>query len=259
METKLIQSSDNANFKNWKKLACSTRERRKQGRTLLDGIHLLQALYETGGKPDLIILDQAQQDKQEFQQYLQTVDCPKVVLTSALFREISRVETPSGIVGIYPVPVPAKHAQGFIVLLENIQDPGNLGSIIRTAAAAAVDGIYLSKGCAEAWSPKALRAGMGAHFNVPIYEKHDLIPLAIRSDRVLATSLSAQKSLYDTVLGGDIAFVFGNEGTGLTPELLKHINEHVLIPMPGKIESLNVAAAAAVCLFERVRQTKARP
>ena len=142
----------------------------------------------------------------------------------------------------------------FCVLLEAIQDPGNLGAMLRTAAAAGVDAVYLSKGCAEVWSPKALRAGMGAQFALALHEHADLTLIARELKSLIATSLDAQQSLYDLDLSGPVAFVFGNEGAGLSPALLDTATHQVKIPMPGKVESLNVAAAAAVCLFECVRQ-----
>jgi TrmH family RNA methyltransferase len=141
------------------------------------------------------------------------------------------------------------------LLLEDIQDPGNLGSMLRTAAAAGADTVYLSKGCTDAWSPKALRGGMGAQFQLALHEHADLITAARDfPGKVIATSLAAGDSLYALDLRGPSAFVFGNEGAGLSAELLAAASHRIRIPMPGQMESLNAAAAAAICLFERVRQ-----
>jgi len=139
-----------------------------------------------------------------------------------------------------------------VVLLEDIQDPGNLGALLRTAAAAGVEQAYLSTACADAWSPKALRGGQGAHFRLGVQERADLVAVARRFP-VHAAVLGARESLFDLDLRGTAGFAFGNEGAGLS-EALRACTRPFSIPMSGQVESLNVAAAAAVCLFERVRQ-----
>ncbi len=254
---KQISSTDNPQYKLLKKIAGSSRERRKQGQTLLDGVHLLTALADSGGQLRLLVL---RADAEALPEIAQCVarfeDTPRMVLSAALFDQLSPVEHPTGILGLLDIPQPLAQASVCGVLLENIQDPGNLGSILRSAAAAGVDAVYLSQGCAEAWSPKALRAGMGAHFVLAIHEQQALPEVAATCATVIATTLSATQSLYDIDLTGPVAFLFGNEGAGLSPALLEKANCQITIPMPGKIESLNVAAAVAICLFERVRQNK---
>ena len=253
--SKQISSAENPQYKLLKKIATAGRERRKLGQTLLDGVHLLTALAESGGQPRLLVLRVDAEIAPEIADCLRYfTQTPRIVLSASLFDKIAPVEHATGILGVLDIPQPVPHASVCGVLLENIQDPGNLGSILRSAAAAGVDAVYLSQGCAEAWSPKALRAGMGAHFVLAIHEQQALTAVAAQFDKVLATSLSASQSLYACDLTGKIAFVFGNEGAGLSPALLAGTTQQVTIPMPGKVESLNVAAAAAICLFERVRQ-----
>jgi TrmH family RNA methyltransferase len=131
--------------------------------------------------------------------------------------------------------------------------------MLRSAAAAGADTVYLSKGCADAWSPKALRGGMGAQFQLALIEHADLMAVGQAfAGKLIATSLAASDSLYDLDLTGPTAFVFGNEGAGLSEELLALASHRTRIPMPGQVESLNAAAAAAICLFERVRQLGVR-
>jgi TrmH family RNA methyltransferase len=114
--------------------------------------------------------------------------------------------------------------------------------------------VFLSQGCADAWSPSVLRAGMGGHFALAVQESADLLAVArLFPGRVYAAALGGQKKLYDCDLSGNIAFAIGNEGAGLTASLLDAC-QPVIIPMPGRVESLNAAAAAAVCLFEANRQ-----
>jgi TrmH family RNA methyltransferase len=141
------------------------------------------------------------------------------------------------------------------VLLENIQDPGNLGSILRSAVAAGIAQVFLSRGSVFAWSPKVIRAGMGAHFFLSIFEDVDLAEAARAfSGCIVAMEPRATSSLYELHLKGPVAWVFGNEGAGLSESVGRLATHRVRIPMPGPAESLNVAAAAAICLFEQIRQ-----
>ena len=140
-------------------------------------------------------------------------------------------------------------------MLEDIQDPGNVGSMLRSAAAAGVAQAFLSKGCAFAWSPKVLRAGQGGHFHLEIFEDVDLVDWARNFRGALVAAVAhGGESLFEARLAAPIAVAVGNEGAGLSPALLAAATRRVSIPMPGGFESLNAAAAAAVCLFECARQ-----
>jgi len=259
-----LTSRDNPRFKHLVKLAGSARQRKKDRQTLLDGAHLVAAYFAAAGMPERVVVSESGLQQAEIKSLLAAFETmpggsKKGVthLSDALFNEISPVKTPGGILAQIVIPpaqaMPAR--SGFSVLLEAIQDPGNLGSILRSAAAAGAGAVYLSADCADAWSPKTLRAAMGAHFLLPIYEQADLIAVAQSFDgQVIATALAARQSLYASKLPGNIAFVFGNEGEGLSEALLQAATLQVTIPMPGGMESLNAAAAAAVCFFEKVRQ-----
>jgi TrmH family RNA methyltransferase len=265
---KFITSRDNPFFRQVIKLEDSARQRKTAGLTLLDGIHLVSAYQLALGAPKSLIVSESGCEDLEIKRFLAGLgtgaDADVIVLSDALFREASPVKTPTGIMALISVPPAAsipvhKNERGdsFCVLLEAMQDPGNLGSILRSAAAAGATDVYLSDGCTDAWSPKTLRAAMGAHFLLRIYERSDLATVARAfSGKVIATTLKAEISLYQTRLTGSIAFVFGNEGTGLSDAVLQAASERISIPMPGGTESLNAAAAAAVCFFERVRQVK---
>ncbi len=142
----------------------------------------------------------------------------------------------------------------FALILEDIQDPGNLGSMLRTALGAGVDVVYLSKGCTDAWSPKCLRGGQGAQFYLPIVEGVDVVETLNQfSGNSYATTLAGD-SIYRQDLTLPTAFVIGNEGAGLSRAAINAATYQVSIPMHPKLESLNAAAAAAICLFERKRQ-----
>lgn len=257
---KSISSRENPLFKQLVKLTESAAQRRTSGVTLLDGAHLIAAYHAALGLPQsLIISESAGGDAEINRLRAQLATEQAVVLSDVLFRAVSPVKAPSGVMAMIAIPthdVIRVHQEGsFSVLLETIQDPGNVGSILRSAAAAGGSDVYLSAGCADAWSPKTLRAAMGAHFQLRIHEQSDLAEVAREfGGKVIATALQAKTSLYQTRLSGPVAFVFGNEGAGLSEAVLQVVNEQVSIPMPGGTESLNAAAAAAVCFFERVRQ-----
>jgi TrmH family RNA methyltransferase len=254
-----ISSREHPFFKQLVKLERSAKQRRKNGLTLLDGIHLIEAYCAALGPPVNFITSKSGYAHTEIKRIIQKQTKKVVILSDALFCEASPVKTPTGIMAMIAIPeinaVSINQREAFSVMLESIQDPGNLGSILRSAAAAGVCDVFLSKNCADAWSPKVLRAAMGAHFLLHIYERSDLLTVAQQfSGKVFSTSLHAKNSLYQTQLTGPIAFVFGNEGKGLSDEMLKISSAQIKIPMPGKTESLNAAAAAAICLFESVRQ-----
>ena len=253
-----ITSADNPRFRDLVKLQQSGRERRKSGLALLEGVHLVEAWHQQRGLPEQLIVNAERRNEAEIQALLAALAPLEAIEFSAkLFARLSSVDTPTGILAVIQAPVrssvPAQ--PGPCVILEDIQDPGNLGSILRSTAAAGLREVYLSRHCTDAWSQRVLRAGMGAHFLLDIYDGVDLGELAHGfSGRIIATHLNARQSIYDTDLCGNIGLVFGNEGAGLSRTVLDAAKEIVTIPMPGATESLNIAAAAAVCLFERVRQ-----
>ena len=180
-----------------------------------------------------------------------------VVLADALMRELGLVDTPSGLLALAPIPAAGGKPDlaADAILLDGVQDPGNVGTLLRTAAAAGIRQALLSPGCAAAWSPKVLRAGQGAHFVLAIHEEADLEAFAATYRGTLAvTTLEDSLSLYAAEWQSPLAWVFGAEGQGVRRALLDRAGLKIRIPMPGAVESLNVGAAAAVCLFEAVRR-----
>jgi RNA methyltransferase, TrmH family len=258
---KLVTSRDNALFKHVKALAQSSRERRKSGLALIEGAHLVQTWVDRFGAPATLVVSESGGNHDEVAKLVTAcAGAEMAMLADPLFNEVSSVETPAGILALIAPPPPHKVSPtvSACLLLEDIQDPGNLGSMLRTAAAAGVTDVLLSKTCAFAWSPKVLRAAQGAHFLINIVEGADLIEFVREfKGHVVALAPAAKKSLYALDLRQPTAFAIGNEGTGLTPEFLRGAAIHATIPMPGKFESLNAAAAAAVCLFEMARQRAA--
>ena len=255
-----IASTDNPQFKQLLKLAHSSRERRLAGMSLLDGTHLLQAYLTHAGLPQRVVLSETGLRNAEIVALLKGLDgLDTLQLSDALFSQLSSVATPTGVIAVIKTPrlETAPDMLESCVMLEDVQDPGNIGSILRSCAAAGIKQVFLSKHSANAWSPRVLRAAMGAHFSIAVYERMDLQLLAKRfPGQVLVTRQNATRAIYDADLTGAIAFIFGNEGAGVSKALAHWAHGAVAIPMPGSAESLNVAASAAVCLFERVRQLR---
>ena len=254
MPVKQITSRENPTFRALLGLANNRRDRRQLHQTLLDGEHLLEASLQANCLPRLLIFSEHFSSAQAQGVRERLAQVPAVSLPPNLFAALSPVETPGGLLAVIDIPSPVPDSGGSLLLLEEIQDPGNLGAILRVAAAAGGHRVFLSKGCAEAWSPKCMRGGQGAQFQLSIQEDCDLAAVAKDcTGPVYAGLLGAGKSLFDLDLTGQVGFVFGNEGAGLS-ESLQAVCKPFSIPMPGRVESLNVATAAAICLFERVRQ-----
>ena len=255
MSFKHIVSRDNAVFKYLKKLAESARERRAEGKTLLDGVHLIESYCEAFGDPELVIIPEGKSSVEATQLMQQLEHVNTMMLPTLMFAELTPVASSTGILALVKTPQIAPSSEvKFVLLLEDIQDPGNLGSMLRTALGAGVEAVYLSKGCTEAWSPKALRGGQGAQFYLPIVEGVNIVEVIQKfAGNTYATTLNGE-SLYAQDLSKPTAFVIGNEGAGLSAAALKAASHQISIPMHYSLESLNAAAAAAVCLFERARQ-----
>jgi len=257
---KTVRSRANPVFRSLRRLKESARERRRENLAILDGAHLIEDYAVRSGVPKLLAVSANALAMPEIRRLLEKLGSVNtVVLEPQLFQEIAPVTTPSGILAVIPIPAsrPTALDVDCCVLLEEIQDPGNLGAILRTAAAAGARQALLSKGCADAWAPRVMRGAMGAHHTLAICEHADLVEFA-RSyrGRVVAADARATTRIFDLDLRGPTAFAMGNEGAGLSVALLKAVHMRASIPMAPGVESLNVAAAAAICLFERVRQLK---
>jgi TrmH family RNA methyltransferase len=255
-----IFSTQNDTYKNIKHLATSAKWRRRSKQTLVEGIHLCQAYLSHVGQPQICVISQSATENAEAKTLVEALDheTSVILLSDNHFKALSSVENGINIlfvVAISEVDGPAVLEDGAL-LLEDVQDPGNIGAILRTAAAAGVKTVFASSGCASAWAPKTLRAGMGAQFVLTIHENADLPQLISSSStlQVLATSLEATATIYDHDLAKPTAWLFGNEGQGVSQELLQLAVKKVIIPQNQNVESLNVAAAVAVCLFEQARQ-----
>ena len=280
MSLRSIQSRDNAQYKQLRQWASSAQARRKSGMTLLDGVHLCEAWLQHRGVPALCVVAESALSHPEVAALVAQCESNTnsnaksnsntnstagiaecVLLPDALFTPLGQVEHGVGILFAVKVPDTASssHAspslQSAALLLDSVQGPGNLGTILRTAAAAGLQQIFCGPGTAAVWSPKVLRAGMGAHFVLEITEDVDLTQLIQQASvPVYATQPDALKTIYAADLSAPLAWLFGHEGQGVSEQLLALATERLAIPQSVQVESLNVAASVAICLFEQRRQ-----
>lgn len=256
-----IQSEANARFKRCKKLVDNARHIKKEGVTLAEGAHLAQTILERGIVPEAMIVRAAglNAEASELFDKFSAKRVPYFVLDSRLYDVLSPVEHGCGLMLEVKVPS-ATLPQALpvdVLYLDGVQDPGNIGTMIRTAVAAGVKHIAGSAACANFWSPKALRAGMGAHFAATLYENvpANLLSEAFAAKRFAADARGGQDLYRDTQWHiTPCVWMMGSEGQGLGEVALSVADARYYIPITEGCESLNVGAAAAVCLFEQRRR-----
>lgn len=253
-----IESRQNHLVKELRRLADNKRARLDAGLVLCEGDHLLRTMLDAGARPKVIAMATRAMTSDALQGLLARCDGARIVtVADAVFDQIAPADSPVGVLALasMPTPIASPDTGCDALVLESVQDPGNVGSLIRTAVAAGVKQIVLSPGCADVWSPRCLRAAQGAQWLARIYADADPLPFLQRyQGDIAATILEGGHSLYEHAFKRPVAWLFGNEGQGLSQALINCANYRITIPMPGMMESLNVNAAAAVCLFEQVRQ-----
>jgi TrmH family RNA methyltransferase len=247
----VLSSRDNPRVKRWAKLVAEARYRRSEKRALIEGPHLLKAALERGHKPVAVLATEEGAAQAEISALIRETGVKPVLLAKGVFRSVVDAETPQGIAA--EIAIPGPHASGgrITVFLEGVQDPSNVGAILRTAATFGTGKIVLDRGCADAWSSKALRAGMGGHFALTVETTTDLsAELNGFKGSLLSTAPRGGMPIEEADLTGAVGWLFGGEGRGLSEETLRKVPLRVSIPMARGSESLNVAAAAAICLYE---------
>lgn len=257
---KAITSRDNPLYKRLKALAASTHQQKKGGQALLEGFHLASAYLDVAGQPETCIVTEGALQHGEAQAIVARIAAERiVVLPDALFGQLSDVVHGVGMLLVVRKLAAAlpERVNASCVVLDGVQDAGNVGSILRSAAAAGVKQVFCAPGTAYAWSSKVLRSAMGAHFLLDVFEDVQAATLIERLAIPAAmTDSHASQAIYDCDLSGPIAWVFGNEGAGVSAPWHAAVVHRLTIPQPGGMESLNVAAAAAICLFEQCRQQR---
>jgi len=231
---------------------------RRDEPVLLEGVNLCQSWLNLGRQPKYAIFDIERVGQSHLTTLIDKLN-PDVCLTmsGSLLGNLSSVDTDQGVLFVaQPTihPIPEKIAET-VVFLDRLQDPGNVGAILRTCAAAGVKRVFASSGTAGLWSPKVLRSAQGAHFVIKLHEQTDLLSLTTSLGvPLIVTTLERASDLYQIALPKHAAWIFGNEGQGVAPELMARADLRVKIMHDKSVESLNVTVASAICLFEQRRQ-----
>lgn len=253
-----IESSKNTVFKECKKLK-ERKGRTKAKKYLIEGIRLIEEAFKANSKVDFLILSpEGEKRLSEYDSKIIPRDIKTYIIKDELFKELCETEKPQGVMAVINMEENKVLDSGsFYILCDKVQDPGNLGTIIRTAHAVGVDGIILTKGTVDIYNDKVIRSTMGSMFHVPICYDNDLSLIKSLKEKgfsILATSLEGERDFFKEDLRGNIIVTVGNEGNGVSDEIYDISDKKVKIPMPGNAESLNVAIATGIVLYEKLRQ-----
>ncbi|WP_182407083.1 RNA methyltransferase [Psychrobacter sp. GP33] len=253
----LITSDKNQTVKLAKALLTQARQRKKWGQTILEGVHLIDAALRSDYPFVQILLAESAHTHAEVRQVLTRLPTytPILTLSDALYASIRSLGTGIDIMAIVTTPAPTlPPINDDCLILNDVQDSGNVGTLLRTAAAIGINNILCTTGTAQAWSPKTLRAGMGAQFALNIYEGLSSADILEQVKVPLfATSSHTDTVIYEHNLEAPLAWIMGHEGQGVCAELMQCATP-IALPQPNGQESLNVAIAGALCLYETLRQ-----
>lgn len=271
---KNIQSVDNVIYKNALSLQ-QKKQREKQEAYLIEGPNLLREALENNGVLIQVFCREAF-DGQRLEQLtllneLEKRSIPMSILSEKLFQKLCDTQTPQGIVGVVKKPcyseetffkTTSNRQNSNVLVLDRLQDPGNLGTILRTADAAGFQGVLVRKGTGDLFAPKVVRSAAGALFRLPVFftdsVEETIGYLRKYGKRIVATTLQKSKLYYEANLCGNIGLIIGNEGNGICQEFIDQADETIRIPMEGTVESLNAAVAAGILMYEAVRQKQQR-
>ncbi len=256
-----IESKENNLFKETKKLK-ERKHRNRNNRYIIEGFRLVEEAFKANLSIEYLIV--TREDNEKMNTYIGKYlnDNIKIYLMSdSLFKELISTEMPQGILAVANMKNNELKEHGsFYLLCDRVQDPGNLGTIIRTAHAAGVEGIILTKGTVDIYNEKTMRSTMGSLFYLPVVYDDENLTLVKRLKKedfkILVTSLDAKKDFYEEDLKGKTLLTVGNEGNGVSDEVYELADTKVKIPMPGNAESLNVAIATSIIIYEKIRQER---
>jgi RNA methyltransferase, TrmH family len=260
----MITSAQNPKIQRIRDLLAHSRSRSEQKAFVIEGIRLVEEAIQSGVKPEIFYYtSQLNSRGMELIEKMRSYGIPIEEVESSLMNRLSDTESSQGILAVIPesrVVLPEK--LDFILILDSIKDPGNMGTILRTACAAGVDSVFLSPNCVDVYSPKVLRSAMGAHFKLPMIEiSWPLMKKEISSwnfePEIYLADVRQGKPLWNCDMTLPIVLIISSEATGASPEAIEIASHKIHIPMPGGFESLNASIAAAVLLFEVVRQRTA--
>lgn len=258
---RIITSVNNSQIKAIKQLLTKAKERRKQGLYVVEGLKMFEEAFDE----ELIIKTYVSESffknkTVEEAEVFQALDYE--ILSDSLFKNISDTVTPQGIMGIvksqeYDIMDLLRGEDTFLLILEDIRDPGNLGTMVRTAEAAGVTGIIMNSSCVDLYNPKVIRSTMGSIFRLPVYITENLTDtlMEIKSKKITIYAAHLDGKPYgNQIFNGKIAILIGNEANGLSQENSKMTDKKIKIPMKGKVESLNAAVASSILMYEAARQ-----
>lgn len=255
----VITSKDNDNIKKIKKLK-EKKYRKQEGKYIIEGSKLIEEAIKENAKIEQIIVCEdciTEATNSNLLYEIAKYDC--IYVSEKVFKTLTDVSTPQGMLAVIKKKDNKKEVnynEDMIVILDGVQDPGNMGTILRTIDSAGLSQVIVTKEVVDAYSPKVVRSTMGAIFRVNIIETEDKLKMIkeIKKHKfnVAATSLEASKSIYDVEFN-KIAIVIGNEANGVSQEVLDLADTKMIIPMPGRTESLNASVATGILIYEYVR------
>ncbi len=254
----MITSLSNVQIRHVSMLQKKSRYRMQEGQFVAEGVKMVMETPE--GLLDRIYISEDFQADPEVKAWLKGKD--REVVSSKVFKALSMTQTPQGILAVVkmhqPSPETLLSSGSSFLILETLQDPGNLGTILRTAEGAGMDGIFMNKTCVDIYNPKVVRSTMGSLYRMPFVYVDDLHGLMSkmksRGIRLYAAHLKGKNNYYDEDLSRPCAFLIGNEANGLSDETAAMADVYVKIPMSGQVESLNAAMAAGILMYEMRRQ-----
>lgn len=254
-----ISSKDNNLIKETKKLK-EKKYRNEKGLFIIEGFRFVEEALKSSFQIEYILVSETALSK--LSEYnLDSIiegDCKSYVIPDIIFKTLASTDNPQGVIAVAKVKeIVSLNYNNTYVLVDKVQDPGNLGTIIRTAHAAGCSGVILTKGTVDVYNEKTLRSTMGSIFNIPIIEDKDLSfvkKLKEKGYKLVCSSLDTEYNFYDINFQEKVIISVGNEGNGLSKEVYDISDIKVKIPMPGGAESLNAAVAASIMIYEGVRQ-----
>ncbi|WP_221372246.1 TrmH family RNA methyltransferase [Clostridium perfringens] len=252
-----IESKNNNLFKEIKKLK-EKKHRIKSNKYLIEGLRFVEEAIKSKVSIDSIIFTESFKEKNP-DLFLKINDNIKLIkMNEALLKQLCSTENPQGIVGVINMQNKELKSGELVVLVDKVQDPGNMGTIIRTAHAAGAAGIVMTKGTVDIYNDKTLRSTMGSIFYIPIVEDDSLDfvkSLKKEGYKLVVSSLQGKNNFFEENLQGKVMIAVGNEGNGVSDEVYDIADIKVKIPMPGEAESLNVAVATSIMIYEKIRQS----
>ncbi len=254
----MITSVQNPKVKFVRRLQAEKRFRHREAAFVVEGTRWCHELIQRAHLLQLVFVSEAWQKLSDNQDILQQVQAPVQVVSDEVMRAMSDTETPPGVLSVAHVaPLPLPQTPTFLLILDSVKTPGNLGTMLRSAAAAGADGVLLAPGCVDAYNPKVLRGSMGAHLRLPVHELAWAAIKSVTQDMVIwVTAVSEAKDYTHVDWTMPSAIIIGNEAKGVGAEAVQMANGRLTIPMHNNTESLNAATAAAVILFEAARQRR---